>query len=70
MHISFKTGWHGMYGAIHQWLAHEEVRQSLLHRAKILESDQTESSRINELPDRGRDSTKTVTDPHSKPVQE
>jgi hypothetical protein len=31
----------------------------------------TESNKINELPDRGSDNeTKTVTDPHGKPVQE
>lgn len=48
------------------------ARLLLAHPAVKAALDGTESNKkINELPDRGRDNqTKTVADPHGKPVQE
>lgn len=62
MLIRFKTGWLRTSSAMHQWLLVEAVRQ--LNSPLQEKMDQ-------ELPDRGRSNeTKTVTDPHGKPVQE
>lgn len=72
MHIRFKTVWLRTPSARTQLRLREAVRQLQSLGAEKAEHVGTESSkRINELPDRGRDiETKTVADPHSKPVQE
>lgn len=56
-------------------LAHPAVKAALdgteSNKRTEAESEVTSNKKINELPDRGRDNqTKTVADPHGKPVQE
>lgn len=71
MLIKFKMGWLTTSNARSQWLLMEAVRQLQLLEAEKATTAGTESNKINELPDRGSNNeTKTVTDPHSKPVQE
>jgi hypothetical protein len=65
MLIRFKMVSLGTSIVKHQWLLNEAVKQ-------LISSNITSpKGPLNELPDRGRDKeTKTVADPHSKPVQE